>query len=264
MRKVMFLIIGLVLITGLIGSCPGGGDEPPEDTQILVSAAASLKNALEEIGQVYEEQNKGVRVAYNFGSSGALQQQIENGSPVDLFISAGKKQMDILAEKMLLKNETRINLLGNELVLIIGKDNTSVKHISDLVKVEVLHIGIGSPESVPVGMYAKEALTSMKLWPALEAKLVQAKDARQVLAYVMTGNAEAGFVYRSDAAVSEKVKVVEPVPPETHQPIVYPAAIISSSKFPGEAKKFLEFLQGDEATAVFIKVGFKKSVQEFR
>lgn len=258
MKKVLWLTVFLFMVLVFLGGCTRNTREPKADAEILVSAAASLKDALEEIKPVYENKNPGVKLVFNLGSSGTLQQQIEQGSPVHLFISAGKKQMDTLEEKKLIKEGTRTDLLGNQLVLITGKNNQVVKNFADLVRAEVKHIGIGNPESVPAGKYAKETLISLKLWDAVPAKLVEAKDVRQVLTYVETGNAEAGLVYQSDTVVSEKVKIVAAAPFESHSPIIYPAAVIGSVGKTGEAEKFLEFLRGDEAMVIFTKFGFQK------
>jgi len=263
LKKLFILLLSLFLVSGLIAGCAGNAQQEPvkenvtkETAQVLVSAAASLKDALAEIKSVYEGKNDGIELVYNFGSSGMLQQQIEQGSPVDLFISAGKKQMDALEEKNLIKIETRTDLLGNELVLITGKDNKTVNTFADLSKPEVQHIGIGNPASVPAGKYTQEALTSMKLWDALQSKYVAAKDVRQVLSYVETGNAEAGLVYKSDTIVSDKVRIAITAPKESHQPIVYPAAVIGSAENAAAADEFLKFLQSAEAKQIFVKYGF--------
>jgi len=259
---VLALFIGVV-ITGCAQSSKNAPKEiakengTPQATAIIVSAAASLKDALGEIQKMYAEQKPGIKVIYNFGSSGTLQQQIEQGAPVDLFISAGRNQMDELERKNLIIKETRANLLGNDLVLVTGKENNTIKGFRELVKPEVKNIGIGNPETVPAGKYAQEALTFMKLWDPVMPKLVRAKDVRQVLAYVETGNAEAGLVYRSDALNSDKVKITAVAPAGSHKPIVYPAAVIKTAKNGAAAQEFLRFLQRREAMGVFVKSGFK-------
>lgn len=222
----------------------------------MISAAASLKDAMGEVETAYESKKPEVNLILNFGSSGTLQQQIEQGAPVDVFFSASSKQMDALEEKQLIKKETRKDILGNELVLITGKENNTITSFEDLNKQEVKHIGIGNPESVPAGKYAKEALTSMKLYDGLKAKYVEAKDVRQVLSYVETGNAEAGLVYKSDTVVSDKVKIIAVASEDSHKPIVYPATVISSTKQDAAAEEFAKFLQTDEAIQIFLKYGF--------
>lgn len=267
MKKIFGFLLVLFLISGVAAGCgtenkiEAAKDAVNQDvtkkTEVTVSAAASLKDAMNEIKEIYEKNKKDINIIYNFGSSGALQRQIEQGSPVDLFISAGKKQMDALQEQNLINKESRIDLLGNDLVLIVGKDNKNIKEFSDLSKPEVKHIGIGNPDSVPAGKYAQEALNSMKLWDKLKNKYVEAKDVRQVLSYVETGNAEAGLVYKSDILASEKVRIAATAPADSHEPIVYPAAIISSTKNINAAVDFLNCLQTDQAKEIFVKYGFK-------
>lgn len=257
MKRLLGVFLAFLMITSLGTGCTSNAKQP-QQTEIMVSAAASLKDVLTEIIPQYEEKHPGTKLVLNFGSSGTLQQQIEQGAPVDLFISAGKSQMDSLEEKQLLLKGSRVNILGNELVLIVGKDNNTVKSFEDLGKLEIKHIGIGEPESVPAGKYSQEALTFMKLWDSLTPKLVHGKDVKQVLTYVETGNAEAGLVYRSDASFSDKVKVAVAAPAASHKPIVYPAAVIGNAKNAAAAEEFLEFMQTEDAQQMFIKYGFTK------
>lgn len=224
--------------------------------EIIVSAAASLKDSLTEVEKNYRQKNPGIKLTFNFGASGTLQQQIEQGAPADLFISAGKPQIDALNQKNLLIKDSVINLLGNDLVLVVGKDNTNVTSLQDLTSSHVTHIGIGAPESVPAGKYAQESLTNLKLWDTLQPKFVLAKDVTQVLTYVETGNVEAGLVYKSDAQASTKVKVVATVPADTHKAIVYPAGVVAASKNQQAAEDFLHYLQSPEAQQTFEKYGF--------
>lgn len=224
--------------------------------ELLVSAAASLKDALEEIKPMYSKQNSNVAVTYNFGSSGSLQQQIEQGAPVDVFISAAKKQMDALQSKNLLLNETRKNLLKNKMVLIVPKNNTTIKSFRDLGTTQAKKIAVGEPGSVPAGQYAQETLTSLGLFNQVKDKLVFAKDVRQVLSYVETGNVDAGFVYLTDAKTSNEVKIVATASEASHSPIVYPVAVIKNSKSLNNAKGFVQFLSSRQAKSVFEKYGF--------
>lgn len=224
--------------------------------ELNVSAAASLKDALGDVQKAYAKKHPEVKLTFNLGSSGTLQQQIEQGAPTDLFISAGKKQMDALETKGLLLEKSKVNLLGNELVVVVSKDNNKAKAMSDLAKTDINKIGIGTPETVPAGKYAQDSLIAAKLWTTLQPKFVQAKDVREVLTYVETGNAEAGFVYKSDAQISSKVKIAFAVPANLHKPIVYPAAIIKASKKINATKDFRKFLQSDQAMKIFVKYGF--------
>lgn len=265
MKRVIWVgVLSLLLTVSLIGCGTTGNSpnssksvSPAAPTDLIVSAAASLQNSLTEIQKDYTHQNPGIKLTFNFGASGPLQQQIEQGAPADLFISAGQPQMDALEQKNLLVKDTRVNLLGNVLVLITGKNNTSVTSIQDLTKPGVAKISIGTPKTVPAGEYAQQSLTSLKLWDTLQPKLVMAGDVTQVLNYVESGNADAGFVYQSDAQSSNQVKVVADVPDSSHQPIVYPAAVIAASKHQQAATAFLKYLESSQGQQIFAKYGFK-------
>ncbi|SDG27702.1 molybdate ABC transporter substrate-binding protein [Desulfosporosinus hippei] len=266
MKKVSWLLVlsfSLLIILSSVGCNANNAAQSPEKTtqvepvEIMVSAAASLQNSLTELQKDYAQKKPEVKLTFNFGSSGTLQQQIEQGAPADLFISAGKSQMDALGQKDLLVKESRIDLLGNDLVLVTGKEDKKVTSLEDLAKADVGKISIGTPESVPAGKYAQEALTSLKLWDQLTPKFVLAKDVTQVLNYVETGNVDAGLVYQSDAQGSDKVKVVMALPESSHKPIVYPAAIISATKNQQAAEDFLNYLQSSDAQKVFTQYGFK-------
>ncbi len=225
-------------------------------TPITVSAAASLKDALTEIQKVYAKAQPDVVVTYNFAGSGALQQQIENGAPVDVFISAAPKQMDALEKRELLLAGTRRNLLTNTLVLIAPKNSTVIQGFADLTKADVRHIALGDPRSVPAGTYAAETLVALKLSAAVESKLVRMLDVRQVLTSVETGDAQAGFVYRTEALLSEKIRVAATAAAEQHAPIIYPIAVIKDTKHPDAARAFVAFLSSEAAKTVFAKFGF--------
>ncbi|WP_438447666.1 molybdate ABC transporter substrate-binding protein [Gorillibacterium sp. sgz5001074] len=228
-----------------------------EPVELLVSAAASLTESLNEIKKLYEAKEPNVKLTFNYGASGTLQQQIEQGAPADLFLSAGKKQMDALVEKNLIEPGTNKNLLGNELVVITSSGSKlAVEGLQDLTKPEFKKLGVGTPESVPAGSYAKEALTSAKLWEALQDKLVLTKDVKQVISYVETGNTEAGFVYKTDALASSKVKIAFTVDPKTFKPIEYPIGIVKATKAKPEAEKLYRYLATKEAMDVFVKYGF--------
>jgi molybdate transport system substrate-binding protein len=231
---------------------------PAETVQLTVSAAASLTESLNEIKPLYEASHPGTKLAFNYGASGTLQKQIEQGAPADLFLSAGKKQMTELADKKLIDPASVKNLLLNDLVVIVpSSGGPSVATLEDLAKPEVKKLAVGTPESVPAGSYAKEALTYYKLWDSLQSKIVLTKDVKQVLNYVETGNTEAGFVYRSDALGSDKVKVVLTVDPKSHQTIEYPIGIIAETRHRKETEDLYKYLQTKEALDIFAKHGFK-------
>lgn len=257
----IYMVVLTAFLVLLLSGCgiPGAGEKTASQTkELTVSAAASLQEVLTEMAKSYKLKNPSVDIIYNFASSGTLQKQIEEGAPVDLFISAGKPQMDALEEKKLLLKDTRLNLLKNELVLITVQERKDITGFEDLAKSVVAQIAIGTPETVPAGKYAKEALENLKLWDELGPKFVLAKDIKQVLTYVETGNVDAGFVYLSDSVTSQKVKVIMQVPSELHAPIVYPAAIIEGSKQKDTAQSFLTYLQSAEAAKIFEQYGFSR------
>ncbi|WP_425517322.1 molybdate ABC transporter substrate-binding protein [Paenibacillus solanacearum] len=242
------------------GQTPGAGDSGSKQVQtveLTVSAAASMTDALKEIQKAYETKNAAVKLNFNFGASGALQQQIEQGAPADLFLSAAAKNMKALVDAQLIDASQQKKLLTNELVVVVSTDGkVPVGKAADLAKADVKKVAIGIPESVPAGSYAKEALTNEKLWDSLQPKLVQAKDVRQVLQYVETGNAEVGFVYKTDALTSSKVKVAFAVDPKTYTAVEYPIGIVKATKHRKEAEDFYAFLQSKPALDIFVKFGF--------
>ncbi|MGB3241132.1 MAG: molybdate ABC transporter substrate-binding protein [Geitlerinemataceae cyanobacterium] len=230
---------------------------PPSATELTLSAAASLKESLEAIKPLYTKKNPDITLIYNFGSSGSLQQQIEQGAPVDILFSAATKQMNALEKKGLLLEGTRQDFLKNEMVLIVPKNGTIITGFKDLINDFVEKIALGEPKSVPAGTYAEEVLNSLKIADVVKSKAVYGKDVKQVLNYVATGNVDAGIVYKTDARNSEAVKIVEIAPENTHSPVVYPIAILKSSKYPEAAKRSIEFLAGETAKQIFEEYGFK-------
>ncbi|TAG87708.1 MAG: molybdate ABC transporter substrate-binding protein [Oscillatoriales cyanobacterium] len=228
----------------------------PKSAYLTVSAAISLSPALAEIKTVYQGSNPNVNITYNFGASGALGQQIQQGAPVDVFFSAATKQMNDLQQANLLLNETRRNLLTNRLVLITPKNGVVLSDFKQLTDARIKRIAIGEPKSVPVGQYTQEMLTKLGLWQQLQPKLVLGSNVRQVLTFVESGNVDAGIVYMTDAKASDKVTVRLTAAENLHSPIVYPVAVIRSSRHPDAAKMFVEFLAGDRAKIVFKKYGF--------
>ncbi|TDF95164.1 molybdate ABC transporter substrate-binding protein [Paenibacillus piri] len=231
--------------------------KPVETVELIVSAAASMTDALKEIQKAYETKNTNIKINFNFGASGALQQQIEQGAPADLFLSAATKNMNALVDKQLIDAKQQKKLLTNELVAVISPDGkAAIGSVADLSKAELKNIAIGIPESVPAGNYAKEALTNAKVWDSLQPKLVQAKDVRQVLQYVETGNADAGFVYKTDALTSQKVKVAFAVDPKSYTAVEYPIGIVKATKHSKEAENLYAYLQSQQALDVFVKYGF--------
>jgi molybdate transport system substrate-binding protein len=230
---------------------------PQSKSEIIVSAAISLKDALDEVAHLYEASHPNVAVKTTYGASGTLQAQIEQGAPVDVFLSAAPKQMDALAAKGLLLEGTRKDLLRNEIVLIVPADSSlKITSFQDLTRADVKRVALGQPAAVPAGQYAKEVLTNFGIYDAVNSKAVLAKDVREVLTFVETGNVDAGIVYSTDALSSSKVRIVARAPENTHSPVIYPVAVIKDSKNPAIAREFTDFLSGPQARAVFRKYGF--------
>lgn len=226
------------------------------NSTILVSAAASLKDALEEIKQSYQKAKPNVAVNYNFGASGALVQQIENGAPADIFISAAQKQMNDLQQKNLILPETRRNLLTNTVVLVAPKNSNTVTSFKGLTSANVKRIAVGEPRSVPVGQYTEEIFNNLGILDQLKPKFTYGNSVRNVLAAVESGNADAGVVYATDAKISNQVKVVETAAANLHSPVIYPMAVLKNSKNQAAAREYAQFLQSANARSIFTKYGF--------
>jgi molybdate transport system substrate-binding protein len=260
-RRLVVASLLFLLLVGTAGNFAQGA-APQQSETITVSAAISLKDALDELGPMFQVQQhrknggNGTAVTYNYGGSGILARQIEQGAPVDVFFSAAEKQMDELAAQNLIVADTRRDLLGNALVLIAPAQSTALNSFQDLTDPAVKNLALGETSTVPAGMYARQTLEHLGLFAALEKKVVYAKDVRAVLTYVETGNADAGLVYQTDANTSKKIRVVAVAPADSHDPILYPAAVLHDSKEKPAARAFLEFLQGPDARAVFQKYGF--------
>lgn len=224
---------------------------------IVVSAAASMQDALKTIAADYRRQQPGTTVRFNFASSGTLQRQIESGAPVDIFISAARKNMDELQTGGLILADTRRNLASNRLVLIIPQNSrAAVRSFGDLKKPQATRVAIGAPQSVPAGKYAQELLQKIGIWNVVEKKSVRTKDVRGVLTQVELGNVTAGIVYRTDALISSKVRVVSTAPEKLHAPIVYPLAVIKASKNQAAARRFTAYLTSAPAQKVLRRFGF--------
>ena len=257
MKKSFTLAAIMLFMAFVITGCGvANKDKSSEPVNLLVSAGAGFKDAGEELKEIYVQKHADVKITYNFASSGTLQKQIEEGAPTDLFISAAEAQVNVLSQKGLLEEGSRKNLLSNELVLIAGKDS-KISDFNDLAGDKVNKISIGTPETVPAGMYAKETLTNLKLWDKIQPKLVLAKDVRQVLTYVETKNVEAGLVYHSDAIKGKEIKTVTVAPEASHSPIIFTMAVIKSTKHSKEVSDFAAFLLSDEANKIYMKYGFK-------
>jgi molybdate transport system substrate-binding protein len=240
----------------LIGGC---SDERPPIVVLDVSAASSLREVMQEAETAYEAANAGLDVRVNFGASGALRRQIEQGAPVDVFIAAADEPMDALVQAGLMDGRSRRSLAGNELVVIVPAGSTlAVTTLPDLVQPGIRRVAIGAPASVPAGSYAQEALRASGVARQIAAKTVLGQDVRQVLAYVASGNADAGIVYRTDAAAAGgRVRIAAAVHSTLHRPIRYPLAIAGRSSDPDRARAFAAFLLGSEGKAILRRHGFR-------
>jgi len=243
-----------MLLMGALLSC--GVRAQAQPVELVVSAAASLKDVMAAIARDYHKRQPNVRVRFNFASSGTLQRQIEQGAPVDLFIAAADKNMNELAARNLIDKKTRHVLAGNVLVLIAPQNSKlPLRRFKDVVSPALTHIAIGGP-AVPAGMRAEEVFRKLGIWPQVQRKAVRGKDVREVLTQVELGNVEAGVVYRTDAAVSRRVRVVAIAPASMHQPIRYPLAVIAGSEHPLEARAFAAYLVGAQSKVALRKYGF--------
>ena len=224
--------------------------------QITVSAAASLTDAFKEIGTMFEAARPGSTVRFNFAASGVLLQQITQGAPVDVFASADEETMDRGVAQKLLDGATRRDFASNSVVLVVpAQGGAALVSLADLRGEQVRRIAIGKTATVPAGRYAKQLLESANLWSALEPKFVQADSVRQVLDYVARGEVEAGFVYRTDAALmAGQVRVA--VVPVGQAAVRYPVAAVSESRHPLVAREFVAFLATPSAQAVLARLGF--------
>src|SRR6516165_2990879 len=229
-----------------------------EDKTITVFAAASLKNALDDVGTAFTKQS-GIKVVVSYGASSALAKQIEQGAPADVFASADLQWMDYGVQKKVIKDDTRINLLGNKLVLIAARDaksdNVTIGPGFDLAKLAGDgRVATGDVRAVPVGLYAKAALERLGAWAAVEPKMVMAEDVRAALRMVAGGQALLGIVYETDAKIEPAVKVIGVFPDITDDPIIYPVALRGNAK--PDAVQYFSFLQAQTAKSVFEKYGF--------
>lgn len=223
---------------------------------VNVFAASSLADALREIAEGFQKGGED-RISFNFAGSNVLARQIEEGAPADLFFSADEARMDQLEKKLLIAAGTRTNLLGNSLVVITASDSLlRIGTLNDLSSNTVKRLALADPKAVPAGVYAKAHLANLGLWTAIEPKLVPTENVRAALAAVESGNIEAGIVYKTDAALSKKVRVALEIPAGDGPVIRYPVAVVKGSREPAAAIRFLRHLQSAAAANVFRKHGF--------
>lgn len=247
-------LINVVLVIILALSMTGCGTKKEE---ITVLAAASLTDVCEEIKTMYEAEHKGVTLLFSFGGSGALQTQIEEGTPCDVFISAAQKQMNALCEEGLMDEASVKDLLENKVVLIVPKQSAcSLSSFEDVLSDEISMIGLGEPESVPVGQYAEEIFTSLGILDEVKAKANYGSDVRTVLTWVETSAVDCGVVYATDAMSTDQVTVVCEAPKGSCKQVIYPVGIVKDSKNKNVAADFVDFLQTQKVKELFRSYGF--------
>jgi molybdate transport system substrate-binding protein len=256
MKKVISSGMTLWLLLFSLPSLAAHTDNPP----LIVFAAASLTNALQEVGDAFTKDSS-IPVKFSFAASSALARQIENGAPADVFFSADLEWMDYLQTRKLIQIATRHDVLGNQLVLVAPAGSKIVlkigPHFALAKTLGTGRLATGDPDSVPVGRYAREALTNLGVWNEVEARLVRADSVRSALAFVDRGEASLGIVYATDAQIDHKVRVVDVFPDNTHMLIVYPIALTAVPK--SDASKFVDYVRGPVGDATFKKYGFTAS-----
>jgi molybdate transport system substrate-binding protein len=251
------ILLGALLMIAVASCSAGKPTVTSEPVTLNISAASSLTKALNEINTAYTQLKPWVTIAPNYGSSGTLQTQIENGAPCDVFFSAAAAQMDNLQNENLLLAGSRVNLLTNKIVLIVPKASTlGITSFSDLTLSKVKLIAIGDPKSVPAGSYAQQAFTEFGILAAIQSKFVLGATVAQVLQYVDSGNVDAGVVFVTDALSDSNVTVVATGPADVNAGIVYPVAVLKASKNADAAQDYINFLSSAQARAIFVKYGF--------
>jgi len=249
MKKVLLLCVWLFAL-------PAAAAEV-ERAPITVFAAASLTNALQDLGDAFTKETS-IPVRFSFAASSALARQIENGAPADVFFSADLEWMDYLQSRNLIQRDTRRDILVNRLVLIAPSDSRiKLKiepHFALAAALDRGRLATGDPDSVPVGRYAREALTTLGVWNDVAPRLVRADSVRSALAFVDRGEAQLGIVYETDALIDKQVRVVDVFPADSHLPIIYPIALTRAAKT--DAARFVEYIRGPAGQLAFKSYGF--------
>ena len=249
MKRVTFIFSLIALTITLLAV-------PMRAAEVTLYAAASLTDSVKEAAAAFEKQT-GLTVRLNFGASSTLAMQIGQHAPADLFFSADEATMDGLEQRGLLLAGTRRTVLSNSLVVIVPNGSPrAVKNVGDLAGADWKRIAVAQPDTVPAGVYTRLYLTSLQLWDQLKPKVIPTENVRAALAAVESENADAGFVYRTDAMISKKVKIALQIDPFKSPPIAYPIAVLKDAANPDAARKLEDYLFGPEARAVFEKYGF--------
>ncbi|WP_416144707.1 molybdate ABC transporter substrate-binding protein [Planococcus koreensis] len=243
----------LALSSFFVAAC--AAEPAAKEETLMVSAASSLSGAMDELASGFEQDNPGIAIVTNLGSSSKLRSQIENGAPADVFLSASAEDVELLVEDGLADVKSVSPFAGNQLVLASSSEIGEAPDVKSMLASFDGTFAIAEPASVPLGGYTKKALEAIGMWQPLEGQLIYAKDARQVVTYLESGNANAGVIYASDAALSETVKDMDKMPLESVK-INYPAALLSNSEQPDHAGKFLAYLLSEEGQAIIEEYGF--------
>ncbi|WP_179884776.1 molybdate ABC transporter substrate-binding protein [Bacillus sp. AFS015802] len=250
MRKRIWIVIFIILL--VTGCAPKDRDK----VTLTISAAASLKDSMMEVKKEFEKQHPAIHIVFNFGGTGALRKQVEQGAPSDVFLSASKKDYERLVDRGLIDSSLGGAFLSNRLVIIAPESSNdpsldALSHSGD-------KLAIGNPAFVPAGNYAKQALMGMGKWDMVKDQLVMAKDVRGVLTLVENQSVSLGIVYASDLTASEKVEPIQDINPSLHSKIGYYAGVLKKSKHPKEAALFYKFVISDKRKETFEKFGFTK------
>jgi molybdate transport system substrate-binding protein len=253
-RSMRLIVLILATALPLISTASLAGEKPKQE--VLVAAAASLKDVFEEIGPLFAKEYPDDRVIFQFAASGVLQQQIEQGAPIDIMVSAAQQQINALLDKDLLVKDSAKSLCSNSLVLVIPSGRKPMGKLNELKEDTWKRIAIGERKTVPAGEYASQWIEKVGLTAALKDKLIPAANVRQVLTFVESGNVDAGFVYKSDALASPKVTVALQAETSMHEAILYPFAITKRAAGLAAARNFSQFLQSKTVRAVLEKHGF--------
>ncbi|TRM11032.1 molybdate ABC transporter substrate-binding protein [Lentibacillus cibarius] len=249
--SLIFLTTTLIITSG----CTSQDDT--DKTKVLISASVSLSDVMAELRDTFEEKHPDIALSLHYGASDKLAKQISKGDPVDVFLSVGEKSIVQLREQDLLATKTR-TFATNRLILASNKQQPfSLSSLHQLPELDTKQIAIGSPESIPAGRYAKQALKSSGVWDATKNKLVHTDVGGQTLSYIESGKIDIGFVYRSDFKRSEFISDVLAIDEDLHDPITYSAIVTTSSNVKEKAKAFLSFLQTDTARSILKKYGFE-------
>ena len=252
-RLPLLALFAVLLPMGLAGGRLLAADTP--ESKVIVFAAASTVDALEEIREQYRKLRPVVEIELSFEASSTAAKQIAAGAAADVFISASQDWTDFLAKKDLVVRQT--NLLGNRLVVVVPKDSAiKLAEPQDLTSKKIKSLALADPDSVPAGVYARQALEKLKLWDVVRKKYAGAANVRQAMQYVETGSAEAGIVYNTDALASRKLKVAFEFDAKLSDPIRYPIVLLRTGSRSAEARRWYDYLQGADATKIFRRHGF--------